>query len=211
MWSRTLPTVALAVLVVTAGCGFITGEESLSFSASPATVSDDARSTTGYEEVNVSERTVTREFSAAGQTREVEVTNQLAQYERTVDLGPLGSKRAAVFVALASPEVEVLGETFNPLADLSEREILQRFETQYEGLSVGSQVDNRTMTVLGQRTGVKKFEGTAQLSGTEVDVYLHVTKVKHAGDYVVAVAIYPQQLSGEEDDVVQLLEGLEHS
>jgi hypothetical protein len=109
---QTLATLAVLVLTVTAGCGFITGGSALAFSASPATASADALSETGYEERAVTNSTVTRNFSAAGQTRQVEVTNQQARYERLVDLGPLGSRRAAVFVTFASPEVSVVGQTF---------------------------------------------------------------------------------------------------
>ena len=208
---RTLATVAVAVALVTAGCGLITGEEALEFDASPATVTDQAQSDTGYEETNVSERVVTREFTVAGQTREVRVTNHLAQYEREVDLGPLGSQRAGVFVTFASPEVEVAGQTFNPIADMSERELLEQFDSEYQNIQVGGRVENRTATVLGQSTSVEKFEGTADLGGSQVDVYIHVTKVKHEGDFVVALSIYPQRLDGEEERVMSLLEGTEHS
>jgi len=203
--------VVVASLLMLAGCGFITGSDALTFSASPATASDAALSETGYEETNVTERTVSREFTAAGQTREVAVTNQLAQYERRVDLGPLGSQRAAVFVAFASPEVEVGPETFNPIADMSEREILQRFESAYEGISVGQQVGSRSVTALGGSATLTKFEGTATLGGSEVDVYVHAAKLQHEGDFVVAVGIYPQELDGEEAKVVTLVEGLEHA
>ncbi|QIO24175.1 DUF6517 family protein [Haloarcula sp. JP-L23] len=208
---QTIAIAAVGLMMVTAGCGFITGEEALTFSASPATVSDQAVSDAGYEEVSVTEQTVTRNFSAADQTRQVKVTNQLAQYERQVDLGPLGSKRAAVFVAFASPEVKVATETFNPIAEMSEREILQQFESEYESISVGDRIDNRTVTVLGQSTAVEKFEGTATLAGSQVEVYIHATKLKHEGDHIVAVAIHPQRLDGEEQNVITLLEGLEHS
>lgn len=208
---QTIAIAAVGLMIVTAGCGFITGEEALTFSASPATVSDQAASDAGYKEVSVTEQTVTRNFSAADQTRQVKVTNQLTQYERQVDLGPLGSKRAAVFVALASPEVKVATETFNPIAEMSEREILQQFESEYESISVGDRIDNRTVTVLGQSTAVEKFEGTATLAGSQVDVYIHATKLKHEGDHIVAVAIHPQRLDGEEQNVITLLEGLEHS
>ena len=212
MYGRRL-AVALAVvlLAVTAGCGFITGQSALTFSASPTTVADGAQSETGYEEVTVEEQTVTRTYSGANRSREVEVTNQLAQYERQVDLGPLGSQRAAVFVTLTSPEVEVGGRTFNPISDMSEREILAEFESQYEGVSVGDSVDSRSTTVLGKSVTVEKFEGTATLSGTQVDTYVHAVKLKHETDYVVAVAIYPQQIPGEEEEVFSLLDALEHS
>lgn len=206
-------TVSLAVvlLTVTAGCGFITGQSALTFSASPTTVPDGAQSETGYTEVTVEEQTVTRTFSAADQSREVEVTNQLAQYERQVDLGPLGSQRAAVFVTLTSPEVEVAGQTFNPISEMSNREILAEFESQYDGISVGDRVGSQSVAVLGGSATVEKFEGSATLAGTQVDTYVHAMKVKDGDDYVVAVAIYPQQLPGEEENVVTLLEALEHS
>ncbi len=203
---------ALAVVLatVTAGCGFLTGSEALSFSASPATASDDAQSETGYEEQAVESSTMTRNFSAAGQTRQVEVTNQQARYERAVDLGPLGSQRAAVFVTFASPEVNVVGQTFNPISDMSTREVLRQFESQYEGLTVGDRVENRSVRALGSQRTLQKFEGTATLAGSEVDVYVHATKFQHGEDYLVAVGIYPQQIDGEEENVVALVEGMEH-
>jgi len=148
---------------------------------------------------------------AGGESRSVEVTNQLSRYERRVDLGPLGSQRAAAFTVLASPEVEVLGEAFNPIADLSEREILDRFDSEYEGLSVGDMVDSRAVEVLGRETTVEKYEGTAELAGTPVDVFVHVTKLQDEGDFIVVVAVYPRQLPGEESNVFTLLSGLRHT
>jgi hypothetical protein len=57
---------------------------------------------------------------------------------------------------------------------------------------------------------VTKFDGEASIGGSSVDVYVHVTKVKHDGDFVVAIAIYPQALDGEQETVDELLAGLEH-
>lgn len=201
---------AVACLAVLAGCGFITGSEVLAFSASPATASDASLTETGYEEQNVTEQHVTRNVSAAGQTRQVNVTNQQAQYERGVDFGPLGSQRAAVFVTFASPEVSVAGRTFNPIADLSKRAILAEFDSEYDGLRVGTQVESRNVSTLGQSTELTQFDGTATLAGTEVDATIQAAKFQHEGDYIVAVGIYPQ-LIDEESNVVLLLEGLEHA
>ncbi|PSQ56906.1 hypothetical protein BRD18_08245 [Halobacteriales archaeon SW_7_71_33] len=202
---------AVGGLAVLPGCGFITGDEPARFAAEPATVSDTARSDANYEERSVSEEVRTREFSAGGESRSVEVTNQLARYERRVDLGPLGSVRAAVFTALTSPAVEVLGETFNPLADLSEREIIDRFDSEYESVSVDDRVGRRDAQVLGQATTVEKYDGTAEIAGGTVDVYVHVTKLRHMDDFVVVVAVYPQRLSDEESNVFRLLSGLQHT
>ncbi|MFB6105291.1 MAG: DUF6517 family protein [Halobacteriaceae archaeon] len=209
---RTIAAViTVAVVMTTAGCGFILGSEPASFTASPATVSQQALDASGYEEVSVTPKTVSRNFSAAGQTRTVKVTNQLAQYERQIDLGPLGSRRAGVFVAFTSPSVSVLGQSFNPIADMSTQDLVTRFESQYEGLTVGSQVGSRSLSILGESRTVDKYAGTARLGGKEIDVYIEITEVfNHGSDHVVAVAIYPQQSSGSPDRVATLFEGLQH-
>lgn len=210
MRRTSIAAVALAVVTVTAGCGFLLGTESLSFSASPATVGDSALSETGYEETNVTEQTISREFTVADQTWTVEVTNHLAQYERQVELAELGSQRAAVFTVFATPEVEVAGQAFNPIKDLSERDIVERFQSNYQGVSVGERTGNATVTALGADRTVEQFAGTATLGGAEVDVVIEIAKFKHGSDYVVALAVYPERLDGEHDNVVTMLEGLEH-
>jgi len=208
---QTAAVLAMAALMTTAGCGFLLGSEAATFTASPATVSQQALDDSGYEEVSVTANTVSRNFSAAGQTRTVEVTNQIAQYERQIDLGPLGSQRAGVFVAFTSPSVSVLGQSFNPIADMTTQELLTRFESQYEGMSVGSQVGSRSITVLGESRTVDKYEGAARIGGQEVDVYIEITEVfKHGSDHVVAIAIYPQRSASSPDRVTTLFEGLEH-
>jgi len=208
---RTAAALAVAVLAVTAGCGFLFGTEELAFEASPATVGEDALSETGYEQTEMADQEVTRTFEAAGQQRNVSVTNRLAQYEKQVDLGPLGSKRAAVFVTFASPEVSVLGQEFNPIADMSSRDFLDRFESQYEGIDVGEKTGSREVEMLDTTATVERYEGTATMDGTELEVSIHVTDVvSHGDDYVVALGIHPQRLDGEADNVDTLLEGTEH-
>jgi len=212
MHRNVVAAVAVAVMMTTAGCGFILGNDPVEFSASPATVSDEAVDETGYEETNVSEQVISREFEVADQSREVQVTNQLAKYERQLDLPqPIGSKRGGVFVALASPKVEVLDQTFNPLDDMSERDILERFETQYEGITVGERVGTQEVSALGAERELVKFAGTATLAGNEVDVYIHAAKIEHGDDFIAVVAIYPQQVDSEEEGkVVTMMENLEH-
>lgn len=210
MHRRTTVIVAFAALVVTSGCLGILGGP-VEFSASEATVGEAALEETGYEEERVESSEVTRTYSGLGQTKNVTVTNQIAMYDRSIDVPVVGEQRAAVFSAFASPEVSVLGQTFNPIGDYSNRELAGLAQEQYSSLSIGEEVGTRTMTVLDESTEVSKFDGTATLEGGQsVDVYVHVTKVKHDGDFVVSVAIHPQQLDGEEENVDALLRGLEH-
>jgi hypothetical protein len=113
-------------------------------------------------------------------------------------------------MALSSPEIDVAGQTLNPLSGVDERDIVQRFDTGYEGLNVGQQVDNRSVRALGENRSVEKFEGSATFGGAELDVYVHATTFQHGDDFVTAVAIYPQAVEGEEQRVLTMIEGLEH-
>jgi hypothetical protein len=199
----------VAVLVATAGCSVLSGP--VTFEANEATVGDGALRATDYEEISVEDVTVNRSFSAAGQSKQVTMTNWLAQYERQVDLEALGSQRAAVYVAFTTPQVDVLGRTFNPVSELSEKQLLQRFQSGYESVSVGEQTGTTQVTTLGQTVDLKTFEGQATIQGQQVDVYLHVANFEHGGDVVVALAIHPQRIAGEQSKVVRLTEGLEHA
>lgn len=198
-------TVALAL--GTGGClGFVTGEESLEFSADEATATEDALQETGYEEKEVTDVVVTEERY----DREIEVTNWQARYERTAEMPLLGEQEVGVFVAFATPKVEVANEAFNPVDDMSNRELLERVQGQYENVEIGSKVDSTTVTVLGTETTVDRFDGTATFSGQDVDIYLHVTQVEDGDDFVVPLGVYPQKLDDEDQRIFALMEGLQH-
>lgn len=122
----------IATLVLLAGCvGVITGTEALLVEAEPISVSPAAQSAAGYEAVRTTTQELEREVSAAGQSREVVVTNHVAEYARSVDAGPLGSGEFARFVVVSTPAVEVLGQTFNPVGDMSDRELAELAQEQY--------------------------------------------------------------------------------
>lgn len=197
------------LLAATAGCSAILGSGA-QFSSATATVSADARSGTGYEEVAVEDVVVERTFSAAGQERTVSVTNRVARYERRVDLPVLPAQRAAVFAAFTSPKIELFGKTFNPIGGMSNRELLALLQDRYTGLSVGDRVGGQEATMLGQSTTIEKYEGSGTLAGASVSTFVHVARVEHEGDYVLAFAIYPNQLGGEDDTVAKLVEGIQH-
>lgn len=198
-----------ALIAGTAGCSAILGSGA-EFSSAVATVSSDARAGTGYEEAAIEDVVVTRTFSAGDQERTVEVTNRAARYERRVDLPALPAQRAAVFVAFTSPKIELFGRTFNPIGEMSNRELLELVQERYTGVSVGDRVDGREATMLGRSTTVEKYEGSATLAGVSVSTFVHVTRVEHEGDFVLALAIYPNQLGGEDDTVARLVGGIQH-
>lgn len=195
------------------------GDEPLTFSASPSRVPDAVLEETGYEEYNQTTMEVERTFEAAGQSQRVVVTNQLAEYDKAVDfgaLGILGSGRyqAAIVTALTTPQVDVLGQTFNPVADTSSADLAGMVQDRYDGISNVQQVGEETAPVAGGSTTVGEFEARADLigAGATVDLTLHIAEAVEAGsDLVVAIGGYPSiAQSRERDDVLAMFAGIEH-
>ncbi|WP_255150279.1 DUF6517 family protein [Halorarius halobius] len=208
---RAVLAFGLVALLVTSGCiGFITGSEELSFDAEPVAVSDSATQEAGYDQLRREANTINRTFSVAGQERTVTATNQYAEYGRSVDRPLFGDQRVAQFTAFATPQVEVAGQTLNPVSNLNNRELVLRLQQQYQSLENVRFESNRTQTVLSSEATVSKFRADATLQGgQEVEVFVHITKVKHEGDYVIAVAVHPTQID-EQGRVNTMLGGLEH-
>ena len=210
MRTKQLAVLGLAALVVLSGCSSLSG--SLAFSAQKATVGQQALSQTSYQEQGVRARNVTRTFSAAGQSKNVSVTNWIASYDQQIDLGPLGKRRAAAFSVVSTPQVSVLGQSVNPIGSYDNAKLVALLQQNYNGISDVTPVSNHTATMLGHPTNVTKFSGTATLDGRSVNVYVDVTKVKDGGDYVLALAVYPQRLSDRESKNVEtLLAGIQHA
>ena len=211
--SRRAFAAALSGTVVAgSGClGFITGEEAQEFEASPATVSDAALEETEYQqsgEQESEEMEVTRTVEGGGQERDIKAINYISEYERKVSF--LGmEKRAAVFVAFSTPKVEILGKTFNPVGEMSNRELVQQVQGKYDGLTVNGEVDARETEMLGDTVEISKFDGEAELDGSTVDVYVHVGQADHDGDFVIPIGVYPQQIDDEEE-VITMINSIEH-
>ena len=207
---RTIAAVAVAALLVTSGCvGFLTGSDSLSFQSDPLKVTTDAQEQTGYEEQRRTTKQINRTYSVAGQERDVVVTNHLSEYARSADT-LFGDQEVARFTVLSTPQVKIAGQAFNPVDDFSNRELVLRLQEQYDSIDNIRAEGNRTLTVLGNETTVSKFRADATLQGgQEVEVFIHITKVKHEGDFVVAVAVHPTELD-EQENVNTLFEEIDH-
>ncbi|MFC6726986.1 DUF6517 family protein, partial [Halobium palmae] len=160
-------------------------------------VADAALSETGYERVDRSEEVVTREYSVAGLTREVQVTNVVTEYDRAVDLGPLGRYRAAVFAVVSSPQVRLLWKTFNPLGEMTTDEVAALVNDRYENVRDVSRDRTYRVSTLGEDRTVTRYAAEALLLDGEVggDIYLYVGEVASVdGDFVVAVGAHPRVL-----------------
>ncbi len=199
----------LAVIVLSSGClGFLLGD-TLSVSASKATVDDNTLSQTGYEQSKMKKVGIKRTFKAAGQSREVKVTNWAAQYQKSVGIEGVGEQTVAKFVVVSSPAVEVGEKSFNPLSKFDNKDLVEKFVAGYANVHDVHTVGSKNVTMLGKETKVTEFAGTAKTHGVSIDVTIQATKVKHDGDWIVVLAVYPKKLD-ESDDVYKLISGVQH-
>ncbi|WP_257299030.1 DUF6517 family protein [Haloarchaeobius sp. FL176] len=215
MASRRLAMVfAVTFLLTGAGCiGFITGEEPLTYSAEQATVADSALGDdgTGYTERSVEQEVIERTSEDLG-NRTVVVENWLARYEKQDEFI---DETVGVFAVVSTHEVDVVGEPQNPIANVSEGEVLTelvgQYETSYGDLSGAERTDTLQATMLGEQTDVAVFTTTTNFAGREVEVNVYVSVVKHGDDYVVAIGGHPTRLPDERDNILDLIESIEHS
>lgn len=220
---RTLLGAAGVVLAGgTAGCldriPFI-GDEPIAFEATAASIPESVLEETGYEEHQTEEGTVERTFEAGGERQDVVVTNWQAEYDRAVDLGELGlpvdqRHQAAMFTALSTPQVEVLGRTFNPVGDMEPQEVAEMVQERYDGIDRMNHVGETAATVAGESATVGEFETEAELAeaGVAVDLTLHVSEAVVSGDdFIVAVGGYPTPLQeSEEAHIFTMMDAIDH-
>jgi hypothetical protein len=210
---RVLVAATLVGLVLTSGCiGFLTGSEALQFSSSEVKVTQSAQEETNYQQARREPQTVTRQFQAAGQTRDVEVTNHLAEYSRSVSLPVFGDQQIARFTVMATPKVRIAGQgPFNPVGDMNNTELVLTLQEKYETISNVRPESDRTVTVFGNETTVSKFRADATTdTGQSVEVFIHITRVDHGDDYLLGVGVYPTQVDGEQENVDTLLQSIDH-
>lgn len=176
--------------------------------ASPAGVPQSTREETGYEQVGVDELKIEQSVGVGPLSETVVATNYQTNYEKAVELAPLGRQRAAVFTVLTTPKISLLGRDFNPVEEMDAAELVDLIADNYDGIGDVSPDGNNEITILEQSTTRSRFTAAAQFDGTDVDVDLHVTEAVDAGDdLAVTVGVYPQELrQREEANVVSLME-----
>ncbi len=198
--------VVLVLLTLSAGCsGLLGGDQS--FEAANVSVSADALSDSGYENIENREYTITEEGL---NDSEVTITSLLAGYKTEYDAGP------GYAIALATPRTEIASIDVNPLGDMDKStlaaEVISRsneVETDITEEDI-QRVGDTEITVLGTGTNMTTFETRVEVSGRSVDTFVHVTRVEDGDDHVIAVGAHPTMIDGAESDIITLFEGIEH-
>lgn len=194
-----------------AGClGVITGEEAAEFAAHPASVSQQMLDETEYERTDQDEHVIEREYEAAGESREVVITNIHTEYEKAIEMGPLGEQQGAVFSVLTTPQVSVLGREFNPVADMSTEELAETVQDQYDEIHRLEHDQDSQLTINGETTTQSRFTAEATYGGEAVDLYLHISEAVAAGeDLIVTIGGYPEMTPDERETILRLMESVE--
>lgn len=199
-------------MLALSGClGFVTGEDAYEVESEPARVSPSTVDGTDYDLQEIAEEVIEEQFEVAGQERSVEATNYVATYERTVEFGPLGEAALAVFAVLSTPAVEIAGQTLNPVAEYDNERLVQLIASNYESLEIRGEAETLTYAPFETEYEATKFDAVAQFEGQEVEVFVQVGSVRHEEDFLVPIAVYPQDRAENEEPVVtDLTENLDH-
>ncbi len=178
--------------------------------SSPSGVDASALENTGYERSAVEELVVEEDVGVAGFSERIVVTNHVSEYEKGVDLEPLGSQRAAVFIVLTTPQIGLAGRNFNPVEGKSTDELIALVEDNYDDIGNVDHEADDTVTILEQSTTVSRFAAEATFDGVDLDVDVQVTEaVETDDDLLVAIGVYPEQVAFEEEsNVIELMEGI---
>lgn len=192
---------AAAGLVGVSGClsgvlGTVTSLES-----TPAGVSQAALESTGYEAVGIEELVTEREVEAGGQSEVIKITSYLSEYEKQVGIDGIAETATATFAVLSTPKLDVVGQTLNPVAEMSGRELVALIGDNYDSIDGIEHDGDETVTVLEQSVTKSRFVAEASFAGLPLELDLHVTEAAERGDdLLVAVGVYPRQFRIVEGD-----------
>lgn len=203
-----LRTTAPIAVVGVAGCVDGLMEEGLELSATQARVTDSAADSTGYEMKDQEPVEITEAVSYKGQEREVTLTNWKTTYSR--EFGTVsGAQDLAQFVVYTTPTVNLFGQELNPLGQMDTTGLINVLGARYGNITGVYSIGETTVESLGMETDVSEFEGTANIDGYPVDMKLHFSRVRHEGDFVMALGGYPED-ADDRDNIHTLIENITH-
>lgn len=205
----------LAVLVVLAGCSG--GDTTTHHDATPVTVENSTALEANYRTSGPSSVTVNATLTLNDSTHTVLVTSHATTYAKNVTFSGDGAA-FATFTVVSSPNVSLGNASLNPVAYGNHSQILETFESNATGVTIGDRVGNATVTALGGERTVSRFEGEVEVasnasdrSGATFEVYVHVARFEHEDDHVVVIAAYPRSAPGEREAILAMIRALEHS
>ena len=208
---KALLTAGTTLTALLSGCGAT--QQEFSFTATPGRITRQGLSNAGYNPDQQEEIIQQRTVEAAGQERDVTVTNYLRTYTRSIS--QRGISRELVAAIFTSPSISIVGQQFNPLADLGLKELLERTQGRFSDygapqLQEVTRSGEFSIQSLATETTVGVF--SAVTAGTPaVDIEVLISRFKHDGDYIILRGGYPQSVTETERQRVRtLFENIAH-
>ena len=201
---RVLAGLSVTALGGLAGClGDVTEHESTPYGVEEGTAAD-----AGYDLSEVDTVVIEEPVGIGPLGETVVAMNHVVEYEKALDMGPLGEQRGGVFVTFSTPQVSVFGREFNPVADMDTRELVDLVQDSYGGMENVERDADEEIEVLDETVEMTRFEAEATFDGSSVDVDVHVTEaVATEDDLVVTVGVYPTVLRDVEEDHTRSMVG----
>ncbi|WP_248515850.1 DUF6517 family protein [Salinarchaeum laminariae] len=204
---------AVLAVMITGGCvGLVIGD-GVQMDGEPAAVNEE---TVDETEFTFSEyRTVhlNETVDVLGQERHINTTNHAVIYNRTSNLEQF-DRDTGGFVVISTPDVSIGGQSVNPAARMSNRELVDQFQGELESQigQIGElrEVSQRTEPMLGYAANVTVFETETMIGDRNVTLYVHVTKVKHEGDLIAAIGVHPEALQQQSPEISRMIRNVEH-
>lgn len=205
---RKLPIIAVALLLVTAGCMGV-GLEGASYSAPPGEVTDGVAAENDYNITAINQFDFNRTVNIS-EDREyrIHASNWVTTYQKmgqvntTVNEQTISTNSVSMFAVVSTPSVEIAGQELNPLANAPMGDIMSRVTDQNENVEVHEKIGETTVVheETGQNVTVEKYNATITIpeANMEVDAYVHSSVVKTSDAVLVTIGVYPVQLDEEE-------------
>ena len=194
------------------GCGAT--QQEFTFSATPGRITQQGLSDAGYNPDQQEEIIQQRTVEAAGQERDVTVTNHLRTYTRSVS--QRGVSRELIAAVFTSPSISIVGQQFNPLADLELSGLLERTQGRFSdyGAPQLQELTRRgefSIQSLSTEATVGVF--SAVTAGTPaIDIEVLISRFEHDGDYIILRGGYPQSVTETDRQRVRtLFENIAHN
>lgn len=180
---------ATGTLALSAGCiETIVGD----LQADQAAPTDEALGATEFAEYEITEETISETIDFIIE-EEIEATIWISSYTRGIEIEG-EEEEGAAFAAISSPRASVLGQSFNPLAEMDNEEKLDEFGDELDGQNVENITHEGTssLSILGEDRDVDRFVGEREFEGEPIDVEIHITSFEHEDDYLVLLGVYPE-------------------
>lgn len=198
--------VLVAVLLLFAGCSAaVTGDGPVSFTATGASVSDAGLAETGYELLGNDTTEINRTVGVGGEERRIEITSHVATYGKTVEGAPL-----AQAVVISTPNAKLLGQSVNPLRFVNETQLVERAARDGREVRDVRRLNTTEVETLDTTAEVTMYEAVTDNGSTDANSYVHLTRIEHDGDYIIAAVLYPRGMENGRADALRLLEALRH-